>query len=154
MRPASDALPRSASAPAAAAFSPDGRDVFDARNDQEVPEVPARNSAEPDSVRAHERTIPRERSPEHAIERQQERMIVRETISTAAMAVLRGGDGDRRGMAQTPQAPSPPAIHVTIGRVDVQAAQAPQPPRPRAAAPQQPKLSLEDYLKRRGRRAP
>ena len=112
-----------------------------------------RNSAEPDPARAHERTNPREWSPERALERQQERMIARERISTAAMAVPRGGDTDQRGMAQPPQAPSPPAIHVTIGRVDVQAAQAPQPPRPRAAL-QQPKLSLEDYLKRRGRRAP
>jgi hypothetical protein len=160
MRPASDGLPP---ATAAQAYKPDGRDVFDDRDDRETPagyaarapadgaQVPS--SAEPDPAHAQERTIARERSLELARERQQERVTARERNSTAATA-LRGGDIDRRGMAQSPPAPLAPAIHVTIGRVDVQAAQAPQPARPRAPAPQQPKLSLDDYLKRRGRRAP
>jgi hypothetical protein len=51
--------------------------------------------------------------------------------------------GDRR---QTSVAP---AVHVTIGRIEVRAALAPSPsmPKPRAA---QPTMSLDDYLRRRG----
>jgi hypothetical protein len=42
----------------------------------------------------------------------------------------------------------PPAIHVTIGRVEVRAVMAPGPP-PKAATPPGPKISLEEYLKQR-----
>lgn len=144
VRSASDGLPRSRPASAAQTSPPDGRDVFDERDDRETRAgraarppangVPANNSAEPDPAPAQERTIARER----VIERQQERVTARERISTA----------------QPAPASAPPAIHVTIGRVDVQAAPPAQPSRPRLAAPQQSKLSLDDYLKRRGRRAP
>jgi hypothetical protein len=44
----------------------------------------------------------------------------------------------------------PPAIHVTIGRVEVRAVMPPPtPPRPAAPPPAAPKLSLEEYLKQR-----
>lgn len=42
----------------------------------------------------------------------------------------------------------PPAIHVTIGRVEVRAIMAPTAP-PKIAAPPTPKISLEGYLKQR-----
>ncbi|MEY2521161.1 MAG: hypothetical protein QOF24_2920 [Verrucomicrobiota bacterium] len=44
----------------------------------------------------------------------------------------------------------PPAIHVTIGRVEVRAVMAPSAPLKAAAAPT-PRISLEEYLKRRNR---
>lgn len=44
-----------------------------------------------------------------------------------------------------------PVIQVTIGRIEVRATQpAPQPSRPRSAAPNA--MSLEEYLRRRSRR--
>jgi hypothetical protein len=43
---------------------------------------------------------------------------------------------------------SPPIIRVTIGRVEVRAIQSPA-PRPKQAKPRPPKLSLEDYLRKR-----
>ena len=47
------------------------------------------------------------------------------------------------------QPPAPPAIHVTIGRVEVRAT--PQPPaRPKFARAAGPRVSLEDYLRSRG----
>ncbi|HEX4963268.1 MAG TPA: hypothetical protein VF173_20730 [Thermoanaerobaculia bacterium] len=47
---------------------------------------------------------------------------------------------------------SEPVVQVHIGRIDVRAAQPPAPQR-RPARPSGPRLSLEDYLKRReGRR--
>jgi hypothetical protein len=55
---------------------------------------------------------------------------------------------------QGPQTQSPAKVQVTIGRVEVKAAPAAQPVRPRPAATQLPKLSLADYLKRRGSRSP
>lgn len=57
-------------------------------------------------------------------------------------------------MRQGSQTQSSTAVQVTIGRVEVKAAPAAQPARPRPAAPQLPKLSLADYLKRRGSRSP
>jgi hypothetical protein len=44
---------------------------------------------------------------------------------------------------------APPAIHVTIGRVDVRAVMTAEAPLPRPQVPAQPSLSLEDYLKQR-----
>jgi hypothetical protein len=107
--------------------------------------VPTRVSAGADAPHERERAAARERS--------EERAAARERISATAMAASHGGDIVQRGAAQPTRAP-PPAVHVTIGRIDVQAAPAAQPPRPRAAPPQQPKLSLEEYLKGRGRRVP
>ena len=43
---------------------------------------------------------------------------------------------------------SAPTIRVTIGRVEVRAVQSP-PPRPKQAKPEPPKLSLEEYLRKR-----
>jgi hypothetical protein len=45
---------------------------------------------------------------------------------------------------------SPPIIRVTIGRVEVRAVQSPA-PEPKLAKPRPPKLSLEDYLRKRAR---
>ena len=45
---------------------------------------------------------------------------------------------------------SPPIIRVTIGRVEVRAVQSPQ-PQPKQTKPRPPKLSLEDYLRKRAR---
>ena len=45
---------------------------------------------------------------------------------------------------------SPPIIRVTIGRVEVRAVQSPA-PGPKKAKPRPPKLSLEDYLRKRAR---
>jgi hypothetical protein len=47
---------------------------------------------------------------------------------------------------------SPPIIRVTIGRVEVRAVQSPA-PGPKQAKPRPPKLSLEDYLRKRERGA-
>ena len=47
-----------------------------------------------------------------------------------------------------PSSSEPPAIHVTIGRVEVRAIIAPTAP-PKVAAPPTSKISLEDYLKQR-----
>lgn len=49
-----------------------------------------------------------------------------------------------------PSGNDPPAIHVTIGRVEVRALMAPSAP-PKVAPRAAPKLSLEDYLKQRNR---
>ena len=49
-------------------------------------------------------------------------------------------------------ADEPPAIHVTIGRVEVRAVMSPGAP-PKVASHAAPKLSLEDYLKQRNRTA-
>jgi hypothetical protein len=49
---------------------------------------------------------------------------------------------------QLPSANEPPAIHVTIGRVEVRAVMSPSAP-PKVASRAAPKLSLEDYLKQR-----
>lgn len=49
-----------------------------------------------------------------------------------------------------PSANEPPAIHVTIGRVEVRAVMSPSAP-PKVASRAAPKLSLEDYLKQRNR---
>jgi hypothetical protein len=50
-----------------------------------------------------------------------------------------------------PVAASPePAIHVTIGRIELRAAAPPQAPRPVASRPRPPRLNLGAYLKERG----
>lgn len=49
-----------------------------------------------------------------------------------------------------PQAPKPPTIQVTIGRIEVRAVTMPPPPQaPRSRKKSQPSLSLDDYLKQR-----
>ncbi len=48
-----------------------------------------------------------------------------------------------------PAAPPPQVIHVTIGRIEVRAAAAPTAPEPRRTSPAQPRVTLEDYLRRR-----
>jgi hypothetical protein len=50
--------------------------------------------------------------------------------------------------ARPPSPNEPPAIHVTIGRVEVRAIM-PQPATPKAASPATPKLSLKEYLRQR-----
>jgi len=51
---------------------------------------------------------------------------------------------------QPSRATGPPAIHVTIGRVEVRAVHPPpEPPRPPAPPPATRRISLEEYLKRR-----
>jgi hypothetical protein len=61
----------------------------------------------------------------------------------------------RTAMAERPAAQpmSPTDVHVTIGRVEVQAAPARVEPA-RVRSPQQPQLSLADYLRRRSGRTP
>lgn len=54
--------------------------------------------------------------------------------------------------APQPPANEPPAIHVTIGRVEVRAVMSPGAP-PKVASRAAPKLSLKDYLKQRNRGA-
>jgi hypothetical protein len=49
-------------------------------------------------------------------------------------------------------APAAPEITVTIGTVELHAAPLAPPPAPAAAAPRGPRLSLDEYLQRRGRR--
>jgi len=44
---------------------------------------------------------------------------------------------------------SSPTVRVTIGRIEVRAVMAPAPLPPKRSLPATPRLSLEDYLKRR-----
>jgi hypothetical protein len=73
-------------------------------------------------------------------------------ITQRRVAVARATD-DARAAARTrlvrtgPQAP--PTVHVTIGRLEVRASSPPAAPRPRAVAPQAPKLGLDEYLRAR-----
>jgi hypothetical protein len=48
--------------------------------------------------------------------------------------------------------PSETVVHVSIGRIEVRAAQPPAAPEQRPARPSGPRLTLADYLKRREER--
>ncbi len=74
------------------------------------------------------------------------RSALREESALPGLAVL----SPRAMSAETGTAPAAePVIRVTIGRIEVRAA-APAPPPAPAARPAVPRLSLEDYLRRRG----
>jgi hypothetical protein len=64
------------------------------------------------------------------------------------VATRRPSPDSSRAAVAAASANEPPAIHVTIGRVEVRAITAPAPPRS-PAPPAAPKISLDDYLKRR-----
>ena len=55
---------------------------------------------------------------------------------------------ESRRMEQEPPSSSP-TVRVTIGRIEVRAVMAPASPPPKRSSPATPRLSLEDYLKRR-----
>jgi hypothetical protein len=57
-----------------------------------------------------------------------------------------------RPAAAVNRAVAEPAVHITIGRIDVRAVTATAPPAPRPSARNTPALSLDDYLKRGGGR--
>jgi hypothetical protein len=72
------------------------------------------------------------------------RIVVQPHISRPSAPAA--STGFRRQSAST----EPPAIHVTIGRVEVRAILSqPEPPRRSAPPPATPKISLEEYLKQR-----
>jgi hypothetical protein len=48
-----------------------------------------------------------------------------------------------------PREPDAPVIHVSIGRIDVRAVAPAEKPQPKARPPLAPRLSLDDYLRRR-----
>jgi hypothetical protein len=81
-----------------------------------------------------------------------ERRRPQRLITQRRVAVARAAD-DARAAARTrlvrtgPQAP--PTVHVTIGRLEVRASSPAAAPRPRAVAPQAPKLGLDEYLRAR-----
>ncbi len=64
------------------------------------------------------------------------------------VATRRPSPDSSRAVVNSASASEPPAIHVTIGRVEVRAITAPAPPRS-PAPPAPPKISLDEYLKQR-----
>jgi hypothetical protein len=64
------------------------------------------------------------------------------------VATRRPSPDSSRAVIASASSNDAPAIHVTIGRVEVRAITAPGPPRS-PAPPAAPKISLDDYLKRR-----
>lgn len=78
------------------------------------------------------------------------------TIRHEAPPAIGTGEDDLKTRGSTRRGPdtSGPVIKVSIGRVDVRAEMAPQPPQRQAPAPRKPPLSLDEYLKQRsgGRR--
>jgi len=112
--------------------------------------IPERPKADPPVARATEPVpiveIQPQRIETHAIERTEIRSEVVRTRETVA-APARAYDRPRRRAepAEGPR-PEPVEVHVTIGHIEVRAAAPPAPPVRRASPP---RVSLEDYLKRR-----
>jgi len=100
-----------------------------------------------ESARARERERQREDADESHVSRQARR--VRESSTTIEPRPARRREGqaaarDARGV----RAEAPPTINVTIGRVEVRATQGPT-PAPRRTETAAPRMSLDDYLRRR-----
>lgn len=100
-----------------------------------------------ESARARER----ERRGEDADESHAPRQVRRGRESSGAIEprpVPRRERAAAARDAQRERAEAPPTINVTIGRVEVRATQGP-PPSPRRAEDAAPRMSLDDYLRRR-----
>lgn len=94
----------------------------------------------------------REPAPPPGPQRSPERspVVITKVQSPPAVAPMRSARPMRERLVQARQAsPGPPAIQVTIGRVEVRATASYQ-PRERATPKAAPKLNLEDYLRSRG----
>ncbi|NML46843.1 hypothetical protein HHL11_24070 [Ramlibacter sp. G-1-2-2] len=75
----------------------------------------------------------------------------RTTSATPSRAVLmaRAAQPPAARRDPAPASAQPAPVQITIGRVEVRAVPAAQPDRPRAPAPAAPRLSLDEYLRRR-----
>ncbi len=122
------AAPRESFAPMPTATR-DARESARAEHEHDEPVSPPRapltprHGIEPATTRRSERSEPR----------------VDESRPTAI--------SERRALSDTPHAPPAPTIQVTIGRIEVRA-ESPQ-PLPRRATPAAPRLTLDEYLRRR-----
>ncbi len=96
---------------------------------------------------------PQRRAPPH-VETIPPRIVVPESVKPDAAARTPGEAGRaQHSPALRRQAVSPPAVHVTIGRVEVRAVMPPPAAKPAPAAPKpvRPAMSLADYLEQRNR---
>lgn len=102
-------------------------------------------AAEQKQLAKTEATPPQRPKEQTAIKPVAEKKAITRKDSTPILRALSRAESRQ----PTKQAPMP-AIHVTIGRVEVRATQ-PAASKPRVAQPVGPKLSLEDYLRSRGK---
>jgi hypothetical protein len=127
--PASDAAPRAASGPDPSVFETEPRSV------------PARPMITPAPPREEGEQLPISPARATAPLRRQDPLWPEDRLAPLGIRA----EGPRRGVGRSA---AEPVVRVTIGRIEVRAT-APAPPPAPAARPAGPRLSLEEYLRRR-----